>query len=173
MIITTKNGYEFQVDPEDEALAREAGWSVMTDTSRAKNKEISSIRKYVVRNRNNHTEYLHRTILKAPEGTLCDHINGNGLDNRRANIRFATNSQNSANRKIGVRNKSGYKGVHWSSRDNKWRVQFKVNKKTKYIGLFANSHEGALAYNRAMKNYFGEFARLNMVTLPLPTRSSI
>lgn len=67
------------------------------------------------------------------------------------------------NTKIRIDNKSGYKGVHWSSSINKWKAQLYVNFKLKHIGSYADKIEAAIAYNEAAKKYYGEFARLNTV----------
>ena len=108
--------------------------------------------------------FMHALIAGTPGP---DHVNGNGLDNRRANLREATQSQNSANRELSSSNTSGYKGVSWSRGTRKWVAQIGVNGRRIYLGLFADPAEGARAYNRAALEHFGEFARLN----PLPDMS--
>jgi hypothetical protein len=60
------------------------------------------------------TVRMHRLVMNAPNGTQVDHINGNGLDNRRKNLRFCTTKQNLRNRGKNSRNTSGYKGVSWA-----------------------------------------------------------
>lgn len=96
------------------------------------------------------TLLMHRVITGAD---LTDHINGNGLDNRRANLRTATVAQNLANARC--RNPSGFKGV--SPHARKWKAM--CNRQ--YLGLYATAEEAALAYDRAAVVAFGEFARLN------------
>ena len=93
-----------------------------------------------------------------------DHVNRNGLDNRRINLRPATQSQNNANRSLFRNNKSGYRGVTWNQRARKWKAQIRVNGQYIYLGLFGDAIEAARAYNRAALEHFGEFAQLN----PLP-----
>ena len=106
---------------------------------------------------------LHRLIMKANSQQLVDHINGNKLDNRRSNLRFCNKSQNGSNSSLSKNNKSGYKGVHFDKSRNKWIVSIKVNYKNNHIGRYNNIKDAALAYNKAAKKYFGEFARLNII----------
>jgi hypothetical protein len=98
---------------------------------------------------------MHRQIMGAKEGQEIDHINGNGLDNRRENLRIVTRSQNLANRPAFKSSKSGYKGV----RKNK-------NGTGKMIyGLqFDAPEEAARAYDRCALMFFGEHAQLNFPT---------
>ena len=90
-----------------------------------------------------------------------DHINGDPKDNRWINLRAATNTQNSRNSRKPKNNTSGYKGVSFISRLNKYRATIMVNRKHIYLGLFVDPKEAALAYNNAAIKYFGEFALLN------------
>lgn len=104
---------------------------------------------------------MHREILGANGDELCDHINGNRMDNRRDNLRIATRTQNSQNQKIRSDNSSGYKGVSWSSRNKKWMAQIQVNKKKIHIGYFGLATDAANAYDSAAREHFGEFAKTN------------
>lgn len=107
---------------------------------------------------------MHRLILGLSDPRVqVDHRNRDGLDNRRANLRVATNSQNHANQDKPITNTSGYKGVS-RNRTNKlhpWFAQIGVNRKQLYLGCFSTPAEAALAYDRAALQHFGEFARLN------------
>lgn len=105
--------------------------------------------------------YLHRLIMNSPKDLQIDHINGNRLDNRKENLRVCTKSQNAMNSKLARTNTSGYKGVNWDKRYNKWRARIKLNKKEKHLGFFNNKEDAAKAYNEAAIKYFGEFARIN------------
>lgn len=98
-------------------------------------------------------------------GKGADHIDGNGLNNTRANLRLATTSQNGCNRGAQANNKSGYKGVAWHKQRKKWRANIRVGGKQVHLGYFATPEEAALVYNKAAREYFGEFARLNEVEL--------
>lgn len=117
-----------------------------------------------------YTILMHRLILSRvlqrplSSREQVDHINGDGLDNRRCNLRLATNSENQCNARIRRNNMSGYKGVSWDKYCQKWRVQIRIEGKVTYVGLFDNSHDAARAYNEAALHYYGEFARLNEVS---------
>lgn len=93
-----------------------------------------------------------------PPGDI-DHINGVRDDNRIANLRLATHSQNMANSRVPCTNTSGIKGVVWDKKLNKWRALIKVNKKSKHIGLFEDKEAAAAAYLEVAKAHFGEYAR--------------
>lgn len=104
---------------------------------------------------------MHRLILDAPDHMDVDHINGNGLDNRRANLRLCNHAQNMCNRKIHKNNKSGFKGVHWHARLGLWEAQIQVAKKKIYLGCFDDAEVAARRYDAAALLYHGPFARLN------------
>jgi hypothetical protein len=106
---------------------------------------------------------MHREVIQPPSGMVVDHINHNGLDNRKANLRLATHQQNIFNRTY--KNKKGssskYKGVSWTPHVKMWRVRVWMNYKSKNIGYFKDEIEAAKAYDEAVKKYHGEFAVLN------------
>src|SRR4030095_8449683 len=70
-----------------------------------------------------HNILMHREILNPPSGYETDHVNGDGLDNRRANLRIATHRQNQANSGMSANNTSGVKGCYWDKPTKKWRAQ--------------------------------------------------
>ena len=106
---------------------------------------------------------MHRLIMQAKEGQFIDHKNGNGLDNRRSNLRLCTLSQNNQNFPLSISNKSGYKGVSWHKGAKRWRVTIKLEKKQKSLGYYHDLKKAAIAYNKGAKQYFGEFARINTI----------
>jgi hypothetical protein len=107
------------------------------------------------------TIMMHREILKAPSGMDVDHINGDRLDNRRSNLRLATRSQNTRNRKGNKNSISGYKGVGWHARCRKWQAAIKTDDKQLYLGLFDAPEDAARAYDAAARNLHGPFAKVN------------
>lgn len=106
--------------------------------------------------------YMHRVIIGAAPGVEVDHINGDGLDNRRANLRIATRSQNLGNMsKPSTGKSSQYKGVTWLPNRKKWAARIRNNGRTRHLGVFLSELDAARAYDLAAKERFGEFARLN------------
>lgn len=103
--------------------------------------------------------YLHRFISNAPKGKLVDHINGNGLDNRKDNIRFASHSQNQANVKPKTNKMySNLKGVSFYKQCNKWMSTITVSGKRIYLGVFTTDVAAHEAYKNASIKHFGEFS---------------
>lgn len=107
--------------------------------------------------------WLHREILNAPLEFEVDHVNRDKLDNRRCNLRLATQSQNVQNRAPYASKTSIFKGVHL--RLNRWEARITLNRKTVSVGRFLTQREAALAYNDAAAMYFGEFAVLNDISI--------
>ena len=114
-----------------------------------------------VKNRKSQTTLLlHRVITNAPKGIDVDHINGNKLDNRRDNLRLADRSSNIANTKKRNGCLSQYKGLNLRNNGN-WSAVVNPKGKTIYLGTYSNEIEAARAYDKAAKEYFGEYASLN------------
>ncbi len=110
-----------------------------------------------------HLIHMHRQIMGAVPGQPIDHRNHNRLDNRRANIRNCTPSQNSANARKRPGTSSRYKGVSWDKRTGKWHSRITVDHCRIHLGRFGDEREAACAYNREARVRFKEFALLNDV----------
>jgi hypothetical protein len=106
-----------------------------------------------------HREILERALRRRLEpDEVVDHIDGNGLNNCRNNLRPATRAQNRMNSKVSTNNASGYKGVSWHKRRGKWLAQIRIARKRIYLGYFASAEEAHVAYVAAAREHFGEFA---------------
>ena len=107
-----------------------------------------------------------KIILKMHMFIMCkkkiDHQDGNGLNNRRHNLRVASQSQNMMNRRISKSNNtSGFKGIYLHKHSGLWHARIHLNYKSKSLGYYHEPEEAARAYDAAAREYFGEFARLN------------
>lgn len=118
-------------------------------------------------------EYMHRYLTKVKSGVFIDHINGNGLDNRRSNLRVATNSQNQMN-VTATRGRSKFKGIYLTKDRDKWAARIRCNGKRFWLGTFAcdvidgidrGEIRAAKAYDKNARLHFGVFARLNFPEL--------
>jgi len=106
--------------------------------------------------------YMHQMVIKVPDGMVTDHINHDGMDNRKDNLRAATHSQNMRHRKkCSGAMYSKYKGVSWKKKSRKWVAQITCEKKAIHLGYFRDEIEAAKAYDRAAIKYHGQFACLN------------
>lgn len=103
---------------------------------------------------------MHHDILKAPSGFQTDHINGNGFDNRKANLRVCSVSQNMQNRRMHANNKTGFKGVDFIERDQTFRARITANGRKMCLGHYSTAELAAEAYAKASKEYHGQFARI-------------
>ena len=133
---------------------------------------VKKFKWYAYKSKNNYYAWrlsgvqLHREILglKNKDGKIVDHKNGNGLDNRRENLRVCTVAENCRNARTHTKLKSNkFKGVSWSPGHKKWVTKIIINYKQKHLGYFDNEELAAEAYNKAAINYFGKFAKINRI----------
>jgi hypothetical protein len=146
-----------KVDPADYKRLRRYEWS-----SRKGGRTFYALRYVDGKRRNDVLISMHQGIIEVPEGMIIDHINHDGMDNRGANLRAATRSQNTCHRrKRSGATQSKYKGIHWKKRNRKWEAMITFQKKKIYLGYFRSEIDAAKAYDRAARKYHGEFASLN------------
>lgn len=103
---------------------------------------------------------MHRVLagLSYDDVRVVDHIDGNRLNNQRANLRVCSNSQNLQNRGAQANNSSGFKGVTWNKHQRKWHARIRVGPKNKHLGSFTSASEAGEAYRAAALLFHGEFA---------------
>lgn len=140
------------VSPEDYEVVKQYTWTI----------EKSGKRFYACTKINGKKVRLHRMLLNPRKGYDVDHINKNGLDNRRENLRCATKQQNAMNKdRANLRKR--YKGVSFNKSKGMWEARISINKKRVYLGQFKLAREAAAAYNKAAKKYYKKFAVLNKI----------
>lgn len=157
MKATLPCGLQYEVDDEDSWILKKAAWRSKHDDSARTT--------YVVGEIEGKTKRLHRVLLGIEDREIkVDHRDRNGLNNRRSNLRIATQSQNSANSDRNRANTSGYKGVHRGQRKGYvfWRAEITVNGKRMILGQRSNILEAVKLYDDAAVKFFGEFARPNL-----------
>ena len=147
------------VDDEDYELVKQYKWCAVfhrhTWYAYANTKQIKGKKSQTIR--------MHRLILGLGFGNKLksDHIDGNGLDNKRQNLRICNNQQNCSNKKIYGKGTSKYKGVYWVKSLKKWRAMIGYAGKRIHLGVFSIEECAALAYDFAAMKYYREFAHFN------------
>ncbi len=146
-----------KVNPADYKRLRKYEWFAQKGS-----RSFYTVRKVKRRKRKRATIiFLHKEIIDVPDGMVADHINHDSMDNRSANLRPATHSQNACHtKKYGV-SCSKYKGLFWKKDSHKWVARIMFEGKRIYLGCFENEIEAAKAYDAAAKKYHKEFAVLN------------
>lgn len=144
-VIPLTKGQSVVVDQDDYWLLRMFKWHC--DNGYASNKDLGA---------------MHRFLMKDPVGLHVDHIDGDRLNNRRANLRAVTPQQNQSNRRNG-NGTSKYVGVTWEMKFERWKVSVMHQGKANYVGVFRDEVEAAEAYNAASIRLRGEHAGLNQL----------
>ena len=155
--IPLSRGYEAIVDDEDYEDLMQCKWHVRSD-----HRTHYAVRSQRISRGRFLPETMHRYILGLERGdkTQVDHINHNGLDNRRKNLRACSHNQNVQNSRVRRDSRCGFKGVN-ERRPGRWRALIRVNGRRITIGNFRCPREAAIAYDGAALKYFGDFALLN------------
>lgn len=143
----TSKGEPFYVDLEDFEKVRKYYWSKDRDG-------------YIVHTKGKSKIKLHRFVTNCPDNLIPDHIHGKQSrnDNRKANLRLATISENGMNRALNVNNTSGTSGVTWHKQIKKWLVRIQVGGKRINLGTFDNLDDAVKARKEAEEKYFGEWS---------------
>lgn len=145
-------GFEAIIDAADAETAGRFNWYALV-TKTGHTYALRALKK----GGDEEARLLHRLIMSAPAGMDVDHINGNGLDNRRANLRVCTHAQNMANQRIERMNSLGYRGVYQKSRRS-FRAEISVMDRKVHLGCYPTPEEAGAAYERAVRELRGEYA---------------
>lgn len=139
------------VDDEDYEVLSAFKWHVNSNGYALRSTRLNGVKRDI---------RMHRLLmgLAPDDDRLVDHIDGDPLNNQRANLRLATWSQNCRNRKMQSNNSSGFKGVRWHSKDLRWVAQIVVAGRRKHLGNFRTREEAHAAYCKAAVELYGEFA---------------
>ena len=164
--VPLSRGYVALIDAADWPLVSQHRWysEIKDRTKYARTTRFSGQNRIYV--------YMHRLIVGEPAGLQVDHRDGNGLNNRRSNLRVATGSQNQMNKGAMPNSTSPFKGVSWNSNAGKWAAVIRKNRKNYYLGLFVDEAKAARRYDDAARVMFGEFARLNF-SEPEPRKQAV
>jgi hypothetical protein len=148
--ITLTKGYVAVIDATDVPLVERWNWYAIVRPRAV----------YAARRDRRRIILLHRAILGEPSGLEVDHIDTDGINNRRINLRQATHTENAWNSRLPVTNTSGLKGITWHPRNAKWHARIKIDGKQHWLGMFASPVEAHAAYCAASARMRGEFGRV-------------
>lgn len=156
-IVLNKRDVVALVDDEDFERISRYKWCLWSSKKRTQ--------RYAIRHEAGKTIWMHRFIMNAPRGREVDHRNGNGLDNRRDNLRLCTHAENLHNSGLGRANTSGYKGVTKSNRV--FQAKITIGEVHYNLGTFRTARQAARAYDAAADIMHGEFATRNLPGIPI------
>lgn len=155
--ISLTRGKKALVDEEDYKFLSQWSWSAVPGNSGVwyAKRAVKASPKTIA---------MHREVILAGPCDIVDHIDGNGLNNVRANLRFVTAAESAINtRKAVGKFTSNFKGVSWDSRSKRWRVQIRIDGRKTSIGHFDCEIKAADAYNLAAVKFHGNIAVLNNI----------
>ena len=153
MLVPLTRGLFAKIDTADYDIVAPYMWCAVPD--------VCNVYATRAQQRDGSTTKMHRLLMGTPDGMHTDHINGDGLDNRRANLRICTRAENMRNRRSNRGSSSRFLGVHFDRKSCVWRAQIRVGATTQMLGSFTDEVEAAIAYDDAAHRLYGDFARLN------------
>jgi hypothetical protein len=146
------------IDDADAPLLAHRRWVSHTNATKTRS---NGSKLYVVSYAGGRMVRLHRLLMDAPHGVLVDHVNGDGLDNRRRNLRLTDHSGNRANA-AACGGRSRFRGVTWDAQRGKWMARLEVDGRRLYLGRFDSELEAAEAWDATALECWGDMARLNL-----------
>jgi hypothetical protein len=158
--IELSRGIRAMVDDEDYEWLSELSWHFAEGYARNNGGSRGSARGF----------FMHRAIMNPPDDMEVDHIDGDKLNNQRANLRVCTRAENAKNRLKnrtwqGRRVTSRYKGVSWATQAKQWTARIHVKGKQMYLGYFDDELEAAMVYDIHALEHYGEYAQVNFPTI--------
>jgi hypothetical protein len=153
--VTLTKGYITTIDAADVPLVKDRNWSALVlkrNVYAVRGTELSGQKTMIL---------MHRVLTDAPAGMDVDHKDGHSLNNRQYNLRVCTHGENVLNKAMRSDNKSGFKGVCWETRAQKWRAEISCDGVVRYLGYFASPEEAHAAYSAAAYDLHGQFARVS------------
>jgi len=156
----TQNQYAI-VDDENYDFLNRWKWHAVRDGN-----TFYAVRKSKTINGKRKTIRMHRVIMNPPNNMDIDHINHNGLDNQKVNLRVVTNQQNQMNRRLYRNTSSFFKGVSRNKLNKLWQASIEYNGKSINLGYFEEEIDACIIYNQKAIELFGEYAHLN----PIPDK---
>jgi hypothetical protein len=160
--VTLTKGYVAVIDAADAERDEVRNWSWSAQVCYLATGEVRTVyahRKDHSPGANGRKVYLHRVLVEATEGVLVDHKDGDALNCRRENLRFATRAENARNSRVRSHNASGVKGVRWDKRKGRFYASIIRDGRSIRLGGFSTAEEAGAAYAAASERLHGEFGR--------------
>ena len=158
-------GYKVQIDEEDYDRVMQHKWHLISQYYINTRGRVYFCGNFRTEDNKRYRSSLHRYIMKCAyhDGIIIDHINNDPLDNRKANLRKCSPSENMHNMKINKKNTTGYKGVVLVPETGKYRARIRINRKRISLGNYDTPEEAYAAYCEGSKKYHGEFGRAESI----------